>query len=302
MRLLGIVYRPDLKGTQKAGEGRFVFGVLDRSGNPRSFTVIFEYNLPILSVNGVNRSSTWWATEWHKLGALTLGSAAYKNQLAFITNQFAGRNAFPSKPVGNALSQLRTNEIALAGPWELREFQLTNSGLAQVTVKQNPDISFNNAGTGRNHLQAWMVQNKSRLMSNTFVLPSSLPVMTGFSTARPLLGASAPVNSVPTNWLSSAPVPAGATAAEWNTMRLNLSNATCSGCHTINGLGFLHLNPRSSSTEARKSSFTDADLVPRAQLMARDLGCTTLPSNKVLQLTGETEMERLERERMNRVH
>jgi hypothetical protein len=304
MRLLSIVYRPDLKGPNKAGEGRFVFGVLDNSGNPLQFTVIFEYNLPIIKgTDGVLRDSAWWAGEWHKLANSALGSGAYKTQLTSITNQFTRRNAFPGKPVGNALSQLRTNEIALSGPWELREFTLAASGLVQATVKQNPDLSFNSKGVAQDHLKAWMVQNKAKLVANTFVIPNSLPVIgTTFTSPRPILGASAPVPSIPFNWLSNATAPVGPTAAEWNTMKTNLSNATCSGCHTINGQFFLHLNPRSAGAEAIKSSFTESDLVPRAKLMAKDLGCSALPNSGVLNLHSGSELESLEVERSFRVH
>ncbi|MEY4579153.1 MAG: hypothetical protein RL701_3856, partial [Pseudomonadota bacterium] len=48
LRLLAIVNRLDLNDLDKhkAGEGRFVFGVLDPAGNPMEFTLIFEYALP----------------------------------------------------------------------------------------------------------------------------------------------------------------------------------------------------------------------------------------------------------------
>ena len=48
LRLLAIVNRMDLRDLSKgsAGEGRFVFGVLDGNGNPLEFTLILEYRLP----------------------------------------------------------------------------------------------------------------------------------------------------------------------------------------------------------------------------------------------------------------
>src|SRR4029453_7918521 len=58
----------------------------------------------------------------------------------------------PLKPNGSALNQLRTNEIALASPWELREFTLqpassndTVAPLREATVKQTPANVFNGA-------------------------------------------------------------------------------------------------------------------------------------------------------------
>ena len=49
------------------------------------------------------------------------------------------------RPFGNALNQIRTNEFTLADPWEMREFNLTETGLQPVTVKLTPDIGFENS-------------------------------------------------------------------------------------------------------------------------------------------------------------
>ena len=124
MRLLAIVNRFDLRSTGNAGEGRFVFGVLDAAGNPMQFTVILEYKLPAANAAAVQT----WANDWHALGALALGSAAYRTKLQQITHKFSKRGAFPGRPNDSAISQVRSNEIALAFPWELRELHLTTTG------------------------------------------------------------------------------------------------------------------------------------------------------------------------------
>jgi hypothetical protein len=149
-RLLAIVYRPDLgvvtpdNKIADAGEGRLVFTALDlRDGksidqaNPLPFTVIFEYGLKATDRNAVKA----WAEKWHALGPLPFGDD-YNARLQAVTDAFSGRGSDPSKPSGNALDQLRTDEAALAYPWQLREFHLDASGaLKNAEVKNTPDPS-----------------------------------------------------------------------------------------------------------------------------------------------------------------
>src|SRR4051812_34957997 len=67
-----------------------------------------------------------------------------------ITEQFVRAGVAPGRPNRSAWNQWRPNKIALARPWELREFQIVpralpgNAGpLESVTVKQPPDLSLN---------------------------------------------------------------------------------------------------------------------------------------------------------------
>jgi len=290
-RLLAIFYRPDLKKTGTAGEGRFVFGLLDQSGFQMSTVFIFEYHLPIVRRNGVLQDAKFWATRWHELGAHKPTSTEYKRKLEDITNRFVGRNTRPAGVNGNALAQLRTNDFSFGQPWELREFVLSgaSAGLTQVTVKQTPDISFNNSGASRSHLISWMAANRTQLLNNSFSLPETLPPLSGFS-ARPLLGASAPTNFGQT-WLEGVPPPKGVTSTDWQKMTRNLSLATCSGCHAgSTQTFFLHVEPRSQNAESRLSFFAQNDLKPRAEYIAKDLGCRT------------STLELLEQSRSQRVH
>jgi hypothetical protein len=115
LRLLAIVYRPDLlnvssAGRKQAGEGRFVFGVLGPTGSPLPFTVILEYELPAKTPAEVRA----WAKAFHFLGTLALGSAQYNQTLAQITAHFAGKDACKDKPNGSCINQVRTNEVTLA--------------------------------------------------------------------------------------------------------------------------------------------------------------------------------------------
>ncbi|HEX8127544.1 MAG TPA: choice-of-anchor X domain-containing protein, partial [Pyrinomonadaceae bacterium] len=128
-KLLAIVNRVDLRnnttyGGGNAGEGRFVFGVIDRTGTGSTdpaytstgsrncretqFTVIFEY--------GIDRRGCAirdWGKQWYNLRNFVLGSAAYNNALQAITDQFTTAGVAPHKPNGSALNQLRTNEVEL---------------------------------------------------------------------------------------------------------------------------------------------------------------------------------------------
>jgi hypothetical protein len=157
-RLLAIVNRTDLRdntlyGGGSAGEGRFVFGAFSMSsggqcGGPLPFTVIFEYGIPVNSCAAAQA----WGEQWYDLKNHPLGCTAYNAALEAITDQFTLAGADPSKPNNSALNQLRTNEIALDAPWQLREFVLGSefiippgtgiptlvTSLVQTTVKQSP--------------------------------------------------------------------------------------------------------------------------------------------------------------------
>ena len=154
-KLLAIVNRMDLRSFDcddifSAGEGRFVFAVLDEKGRQLGggFTAIFEYNLKATNFNELQR----WALKWHDLGQSPIGSDNYIKKLSIITRKFtdayrdvsstpAGRPTFKSH-----LNQLRTNEIGLASPWELREFRIDphSDSLLQTPVARTPDFTFFN--------------------------------------------------------------------------------------------------------------------------------------------------------------
>jgi hypothetical protein len=236
LRLLAIVNRLDLRNLSqgKAGEGRFVFGVNDAQGSPTPFTLILEYRLPATSEAQVLE----WANLWHELGALDLGSAAYNTKLAQITQRFAGRNAEPGRVNGSALSQLRSNEIALSAPWELREFVLssTNGLLRPDTVKLTPNSSF----MDQSIVATFINQNQAAIIAERHDVPNTF---NGVS----FLGGSS-LN----------------TLGHWNAPGINSSEArhkfslnTCNGCHGLDETDtlFLHINPRAAGQEAALSGF-----------------------------------------------
>lgn len=277
-RLVAIVYRPDLRklatdtAPGHAGEGRFVFNLLV-DGKPVKETVIFEYSLPIAT----NMHVLTWAYRWHLLGSFPFGSM-YNALLRTITNNFAGPDQDLRRPNGNAINQVRTNELALkhragcASPavppalcpplersafptqklWELREFHLTTSGLKQVPMAQEPSRDFDVAvrkdgtriiGTGARsgELAKWMLDNQADILAGKHTVPSEWLANSSY------VGSGVPA------WGAGGTFQYGGTVVP-APVRASFALNTCAGCHrhevsTATGsaptLTFLHItDPR----------------------------------------------------------
>jgi hypothetical protein len=231
MRLLAIVNRMDLRDDSRAGEGRFVFGVLDSGGNPTQFTVILEYNLPLEVMTAAE-----WADAWHALGAFAPSSSAYRIALQGITDAFAGPGAMPERPNGSAISQVRTNEIHLNSPWELREFTVASGGALRMrTVALTPRSGLN----GNTRLAAFINQNTEAILAGTHTVPLVFDGIR-FRGARV------------TNNIDFWTAPGIANNEARHLFSLN----TCNGCHGAEtNTAFLHVNPRSSGQVASLSGF-----------------------------------------------
>lgn len=243
LRLLAIVNRIDLRNLAQgnAGEGRFVFGVLDQLGNPMSFTVILEYKLPASTAADVAR----WANDWHALGALTVGSPAYNLALRRITDRFAGKNVAPSRPNGSSISQIRTNEVALSFPWELRQFEIdaTTHQLVEVALTRQPADQFDNTAK----LATFINNNEAKILAGTHQVPLTFQ------------GAAFRAGSILNNidfW--SAP------GIRSNRARHLFSVNTCDGCHggETATFGFLHVFPRGPGQVSELSGFLTGIDVP----------------------------------------
>lgn len=288
-RLLAIVNRIDLRenlvyGGGSAGELRFVFGALDLgacAANPNAgvlqFTVIFEY--------GVTKANCFalhaYAQQWHALGSVVLGSGPYNAQLQAITDPVVAANADPTKANGSSLNQLRTNEIALASPWELREFRidpLVGGHLSQVTAKQTADLPLNNSAIVRDYINS----DQAAILAGTHAVPLDFPV------GQPFLAGSSPT-PFGVFW-NGAPVVNSPDA------RHLFSLSTCSGCHAgETATTFTHVTPRPPGSPAGLSNFLTglnqptpnpvpppashifADLDRRAQDLADLLDSSCLP-------------------------
>jgi hypothetical protein len=237
MRLLAITHRLDLadEALDKAGEGRFTFGVLDPMGNQMEFTVIFEYALAAKNAE----ETRGWIDAVHALQALEFPSAQYNDALQAITDRFSGRDVLPGAPNGSALIDIRTNEIALStdGVWQLREFRLDEESGLMVPhpVFQTPDQTFNNqAALGR-----WVNENEKIVLTEKHETPlqyEDLPFAGG-----------AVFNNIDF-W--NAP---GITNPE---ARHKFSLNTCNGCHGAEtGTVFLHVFPRAAGERSTLSGF-----------------------------------------------
>lgn len=233
-KLLAIVNRMDLRvhdsrSVTTAGEGRFIFGVLDPDGMPLPFTVIFEYEL--LAEN--MRELRDWAHQWYRLGRYSLGSRGYNRALARITRRFTDAGQAPDKINGNPINQIRTNELAIGPSWELREFVLDRDTgmLAQYTVAQTPDtIALN----GTPQLARLINANEAALLDGTFVLPAAW--LGPGSIAGPFLPSDFPDFAKRTFTVN--PFGGPFVNIPWSAANINNNEArhafalnTCNGCH-----------------------------------------------------------------------
>jgi hypothetical protein len=256
--LLAIVYRPDLRKDGSigsgGGEGRFVYGLRNVEGRMLPFTLIAEFTLPKRG----GRSAENWASDWHSLGKLALGSSEYKEKLEEITNRFASTEARADR----TLNQLRTNEIALdlgtgrAPVWELREFHIASDGhLHTARPALTPLASMNGTST----LTTFVQQNQKKIEEGTHKVPVKFNG-TPFSAGS----AEAPSNSFLWN------VPGVSTD-----LQQKFSLQTCNGCHAGNtATNFLHVAPSRTGGAATLSDFVlNTEMPKRTETFKKLLGC-----------------------------
>ncbi|HYO14716.1 MAG TPA: hypothetical protein VE685_16090 [Thermoanaerobaculia bacterium] len=261
LRLLAILPRVDQRRTTgggspyagaangkflDAGELRFVFGFVLKPGwtagsligpvqipgqaagcRALPFSVIVELKVPKCECKGVRD----WARRWVDLRNHTPGTVPYNSRLQSLTQEIVRANANPARPNGSNLGQLRTNEVALAAPWELREFQLTQfpfTLLRETTVADTPQDVWNNTILLRDWILGFAGQ--------------PIPL---FFQGNNFLGG----NSI-------VPDPPGVPTHHWNAPGLNLADPVqnnkrfivslnaCNGCHRgETGTHFVHIDP-----------------------------------------------------------
>ena len=268
VKLLAIVNRVDLRqsigySSGDAGEGRFVFSLLNSTttavlNSAQPFTIIFEY--------GVNKKGCKpvrsWGQQWYDLHTLNLGDPTYNAALQAITDQFVNANTNPTKPNGSSLNQIRTNEIALAGPWQLREFNIDAAShlLKLVTVKKTPRNALNNSAL----LADFINSHCAEILANNYDVPDAV-------SGQPFLGAVSNTNLSPADAWNAA-----ITCSDVATTRQIFSLNTCNACHGIETqTGFTHVNPASFGVTAGLSGFltgiTVADPVSGTPITFSDL-------------------------------
>ncbi|MBN8469796.1 hypothetical protein JYJ95_25090 [Corallococcus exiguus] len=281
-RLLAIVNRIDLAGntgggyggSSTSGELRFVFGMTQPTAwgvpggtqatcNLKPFTTIVEYGVPRAGC----RQVIDYARQWAELGTHASFDAAYLTKLEAITQSVVLAGKAPTKGNGNALNQLRTNEIALAptgGKWELREFQLAdedsnagtttpNNGLLRPhTVALTPNDATHNAQTDPDVNTQVVGPVLAGITTSPTIIPSAC--VSSFTVphkvnGNPFLGGHAQVNP-PTHWEAFSVTPF---VPEPVCARKEFSANTCNGCHfgdtALNGTNgnnaFMHISATS---------------------------------------------------------
>jgi hypothetical protein len=253
-RLLAIVARLDLRDLAQgsAGEGRFIFGLTDPQ-NPqeaKELTVIFEYKLDARDCAALQN----WAASWHGLGSRPFGPQ-YNAALQAVTDRFTKIGASSRRLNGSAISQVRTNEIILADPWELREFRLTPSGvigspgpapLVESTVARTPNTIHHK----QQILADFVNQNQAAILANQHDVPLSFQWQTfraGHSPHNLQLGWDGP----------------GSPCAAINDpeARHIFSRETCSGCHGTpeTDTTFYQVLPRAPGQVAQLAGFLTGD-------------------------------------------
>jgi Dockerin type I domain/Thrombospondin type 3 repeat len=271
-RLLAIVNRIDLSesnylGSGSPGELRFVFGLLERSAASaqcvpsREMTVILEYKVPTTSCTGLKML----ANQWIGLDGLAPGSPAYNAQLQALTNQVSLPNAFPGRMNGSAIGQVRTNEVRLGLPWELREFTLQPSPVAgklqHETVKNTPDPSFNRT----KRLFDWIAGHSGETVPRQFQGADFI------GTANRYGPGAFPANPA-WNGLWDLPAPLPSIKNSTGT-RFRFSLNTCSGCHlSETGTDFTMIKATGPlGAPAALSGFLTGTVVPDAEYGAPPL-------------------------------
>ena len=117
-----------------------------------------------------------------------------------LTQRFTARGRWTGPDNGNALNQIRTNDIALAIPWELREWVIDgDSGLlAPAPVAETPDfVALNNSPD----LAGVLNENANVILDGSFRLPTEMAA--GSAPAGPFFDLSLTLGSQPDTGFSA---------------------------------------------------------------------------------------------------
>jgi hypothetical protein len=256
------------------GELRFIFGVVqpnpwgagsEATCGRKPFTVIVEYGVPGSGCPQV----VSWAQQWSALQAFPGFTPAYLSQLNAMTESVVHHGAGgTSKGNLSALNQIRTNEAALAwggcgpvaGPWEMREFTLTNESLPgdppatgflrKHTVAQTPDDATYSAGGPDPTINAFIATQ----VVPPAATPTSCATVANYNVPREYPAAGSPFRGgnslmMPPYWRATL----NPSTPHNICARHEFSLETCNGCHrgetATNGVGgntsFTHIDPLS---------------------------------------------------------
>ena len=242
----GVTARPSV------GEGRFVFGAVDREGQPLEggWTVILEYRLPL----DTKTTPAEWAASWHTLSDFDPAGDQFAPLLEQITDAFAKR--LPNNGTPPILAQLRTSEAAFGVDREFRQFVLKEKFLvpAPLTLTPGPAFAIPHSPEQR-ILTAFLRDQNDLLRDGISGLPASFPIA---RKTVPIQAGSAfiLVNQPSFYW-------EGGSGISRDARRLFSLN-TCNGCHageTACGDG-MHVHPRAEGMPAQISAFLRTDGQP----------------------------------------
>lgn len=254
-RLIGIANRIDLiehhDDPTTNGETRFLYALTDGPGDapssaPINMTIILEYRQPL-----AGRTRRQVAEAWHALGQHPAFDEAYASDLEALTRIVKQRNVEPSRPLGSAINQVRTNEREFEWQWDLREYELRSGyGLMPRGLENTPPESMN----GTVELANFLRDNRDAVMGKKHALPLALE------------GGAA---GILRPWTAPGVEAALVTA---------FSEETCNGCHQVRHTDFnFHVSPFRTGV-ARLSPFmhdpadpTRDELTRREGLMRRQL-------------------------------
>lgn len=243
--LIAIASRIDLRSTTTGGEGRFIYALKSPFGGNQSMTVIMEFALPL---RGVLNTPAKWAAKWHELDAINPATqqAAFATKLQEITDAFSARGSMPGRPNSSAINQIRTNEIALNGPWQLREFRMQSSGLMRPAVTA---VSPNHSAINQSQLLRDFINQNPVLnaTNNTSFFSLQTPDIFGNTFFN---GGKADQFSTGTALSSSAWSLSPTETQDSSVAVDNFGLLTCNGCHNENKRGddmaFYQVSPFSS--------------------------------------------------------
>ena len=227
-----------------SGEGRFVFQVTDENGRPLAggWTIILEYALR--PIHGGDRIRAW-ANAWHTLSYLDPATPLFAAQLEEVTKLFTSKvGILNGEPI---LSQLRSNDAALAPTHEFRQWTIADKRLKPALLTQTPTQ------------QTALPNSEARRIFQRYLDGQEPLIKTGLLI-------------VPDKFLAaSAIIPPGKNTFTWDfgshiegDVRRTASLATCNGCHageTACDRGF-HIHPRDAGAPPVISQFLRLDGEP----------------------------------------
>ena len=228
-------------------------------------TVIFEFELPTRDANtgaSLNRKS--WVNKFQALRDVAFGPT-YNQQLQALTDLVTRRGSMPAKPGGNAIGQVRTNEIETSGPWQMREFHLQQTG---------GGLALRLAGTGQTPADEHVIPGTPEHQALAdYINANAVAIRGGFAEvpASMIGGQSTEVEP----WQFAVPVDEPA--------RLSFAGQTCNGCHAVETAnlqreGFYHVSPVADGGDDGTGRLSDLvklfEIPRRAAFMQNQIACT----------------------------